>query len=1745
MRTARSALLVSALLLAWSPALAEDFIWIEGENPSRIPEVAAQAEEIHLQGTNKPEWLSEGKMLQMMLPPERAKEVLGSNGIVFGYEANVPAEGAWHFWARIGYAGSRSDFDYRVDGGKWIPVASKAPTQDIYELSVWNPIGWIRLETLKLDKGKHIIEFRHKPYAVEQDKGPAKPSRTLHMLDAICLTTQSHWVPNGKHKPGQPYKTDSDRAAGETVYDMPVSNQGHRSNVRLTGLWEIARWDERTVDPATRLEMPEKLPDLSKLHWYGIEVPGDRNAKRPDMKYAHRYLYRTRVRVPEEMADRGWVLRMERFSMIAAVFVNGQFCGWNRNCQSIWSCDVTGAIKPGEINEIVVAFKDVVYGIDPSRAKGRKDNLSHYAYFPLNMTFHVGIGMLMDMPVSWGHGGTAETGLAEPVILTAAGKVYTEDVFAIPSFQDKKLDLEITLHNPTSLEVQVEMENLVRPRDGGKAQEQVSLRFENRTLTLAPRASKSITLSQPWAKPHLWFPDDPFMYQVETILRIDGKPVDLRKTPFGFRQWGWKDTTAFTCNSVPWIFWCYAGKVDSAAELIEQCKRTGKNSIRYSVWANHIVDTDPRKISTSELLDELDRNGIVVRFNSLFDGEVANYGQGLTQDGRATYNRVLFGHLKDQFTQWVKGYRNHPSLLIWSLDNEIVYVNAHLQGQGQQWEPASRLLARHVMKVDPTRPVMVDGGRALRDPAEWKGVDDEVRKLGHLPVNGCHYNELKNYDVRDYPDAAYSAEGWYKGPPPFGPWPMVRNQPIFMGECFYARGWSLAKMASIGGEQCFVGYAQTYAARSKFMRWLSEGYRWNHTVAAWDFGLEKADDDFQIAWKPIALFCRQWTGHMTAGQKNPRLLKAINQTSQNVTLDLAYALTEGGETLTSRTRQVVLGPGWDRLWPVEVELPAIQQDRLDATFVLSIHRDGKEVFRDERPMRIYRSQSSRPVNMPSGMKLRVMDSKGLLTRKLQEMKLDFEPLAKPEDLPAGESLLLIAPGELAADQATKPIWQRLAADGARIVVLEQVHPLKYQALPADLDPVDVEGRIAFSENPAHPIFERIHRDDLSLWSPDHLTYRKPYRKATSGAVSLVQCDEELSCSAVAECRIGSGMLLLSQLCIGQKLGVDPVADRLLENMLRYGASYELPNKTSAIVVDSSDPRWSLLTDTGLKGRQVADVAAAISGKHRIAIIDATPSNLKALADSAPTVRSFVDSGGWIVLWGLEPDGLESFNRLVGVNHLLRPYSMELPRLRMPRDPLAAGMTYRDIIMTTGERIMRWKGTEWMSPHVFSYVVDYRDIAPFCTINGASPSAKTPKEPNARNVVNNLTSDEMWVYLYYMHVDAGEPDYLKLELPRRETPERFQIRFSTGYTTVEKIQALWGQGADVTFNVESDTSVQSFDLPSQPTDEFTVKFSKWTQTGKRPVLAVENFSLPVHRSEDFLAKVQPLTLPAGLVRYPMGKGGVVLNQLKILPREANPINAAKKASLVRALLENLGAAFAGRKPVIVGSGLEYQPVKIDPTLYNAYLDASGQPGWFTYPDRRAPKVNFSALPKGRQRLAGALYEVFDFKTSPAAASLMLAGQGSTTTEKQITIPVGRKADALFFLHACNPGRDLLRWQQRFETRPDKAGDPPTVFRYVIHYADGEKVQVPVVWNQSVGSWLVKQEPENQLSAAVAWAAKVDAKDSWHLAAWSMQWNNPRPEVKIESVDLLGSPEEGKRFGAAALLGLTTAHVRNQP
>lgn len=1665
---------------------AADYVWLEGEDPT------TQNFQVERTAGENSQFLSQAMWLRVNLEPAQVETQCPPEGILLGYDFEAPAAGRYEVWNRIGFEFVRSPFDWRVDRSEWKTILPEDLTTDLMEIGFWCEVAWIKMGEVDLTPGQHAVQIRLLPQSQEEG-GQPKIQRILYCSDALCLY-RGAFRPNGPHKPDAAWQTEADRQAAAQIFQVPAGGSwpGERRRIALKGLWQVCRFDEQEV--VDRTGPVTTLPEADQAFWMAIPVPGNKFEVKPELRLCHRFVYRTRVNVPADLAGRSFWLRFPSLSMIASVFVNGQFCGWTRAMFALWECDVTRAVRPGQVNEIAVAVKDSYYAFSPQKSgkscrlffntpvswMGSQNFINQYFDFPIGSSIYAGAAGLLETPS-----------------LEVAGPVYTTDVFVKPSVSRKELALEVSLLNPRDAERRIEVLNEVVPTGGGKPEKT----FSPRPVTLTAGQQAVLQISEPWQDPQLWWPDEPHLYQLITRVVLTGQVVDVRRTPFGFREWEWTGRQ-FRINGVPWQFWadCTLNDGDRNPEAaIAWWRRSGQNMWRF--WGTQFGGLDKQ-----QALDLMDAQGIVVRRSGIFDGQGANY---LHQLANGT---ELFDHWIEQLQAQVREERNHPSILIWSLENEITFINSRNLGLAAAVEPQIARAARVVMALDPTRPVMVDGGNCLMDNS--------------LPVNGVHY--MESY-WRDYPNEAYTLAKAYRAHeeavlPTWGrcPWQLVPDRPIFMGESFYARGSTPSAYSQFGGEGCFEGWGPAIRIGvGRLAKMLAEGYRW-HGVAAHHFWLGSSETDLHYnSWKPMCVLCREWNWSFGGGTQVPRTLKAFNNTHRGGPIEITWELQVDGRKVVSGRRICLLPPGGSKEFSIALSIPPVRK-RTAGEFVLTCRRDGREVFREVKPVAVLFAAGGRKPRLRKDQ-LVVWDPFGSVKARLTQRGVAFTAVAKGEDISMEDKVVVIGKDALTPRDATDPRWMALASTGTRLLVLEQAYPLRFLAVPGDLAPTDYAGSVAFAENLDHPAFDGLDQPDFFTWSGDSIVYRNVYRKATRGAVSLVQCDEQLGCSALAECPVNEGLMLLCQMVVGEKLATNPVAQRLFDNLLAYCEAYTLIRRKTAVVMNPASPTFKLLVASGLQFDARSDVLEALAeGLYEIVIFEATPKNLGKLADRPDQVKTFTGQGGWLMACGLTPQGLADFNRIVGVSHLLRPFELERVTLPPVRDPLMAGLTVRDVTLESGEQIFPWTGDKYLVDDAFTYLVDLEDIAPFGEFPGAPAgdraAARTAAAGWARNLVNGFTSADAWKLIYYM--STANPQ-VTLKLPREEVIERFSLVLNTHYSIATQVKLYFDNDpVPVVLSTQPHRERQDFNLKPRRAQTLRIELAQFDKPGQ--TTGIDNIWLHVRRSEDWRRKVKPLLNVGGLVKYPMGRGGLLLNQLNIKDAEAVPDNLQKKRVIFSTLLRNLHAVFAGGQ-VLTTAHLNFQPLPFNEQC-NQFL--TKERGWFEG-DR-----DLAHLPPGEITLDGVRYVIRDFKTSPVPSCIMLAGpgaKGNLPTEIR-GLKVGAKADVLFFLHTFNR---VAEWRPR---QPEEA--PPVLFRYVVHYADGSTAEVPVLYGEGVGHWIASQ-PMGLQSASVAWAAPFPGETSADQAVvYQFQWINPRPEVEIHSLDLAYGPE-GDRWGTPVLVALTAA------
>ncbi len=337
----------------------------------------------------------------------------------------------------------------------------------------------------------------------------------------------------------------------------------------------------------------------------------------------------------------------------------------------------------------------------------------------------------------------------------------------------------------------------------------------------------------------------------------------------------------------------------------------------------------------------------------------------------------------------------------------------------------------------------------------------------------------------------------------------------------------------------------------------------------------------------------------------------------------------------------------------------------------------------------------------------------------------------------------------------------------------------------------------------------------------------------------------------------------------------------------------------------------------------------------------------------------------------------------------------------------------------------------------------------------------------------------------------------------------------------QVNLLFDGKDKIEFKVAPNAEPQILTLPQpKSATNLTLQIADWVKKPGVTNIGIDNIYLKAVRPAGFYQKVKPMLNIGGMMEYPRGAGGVLLCNLNFKDAEEVPENANKKRTIFATLLRNLKAPFASGKSVIAGANLAYAPIDLSKQA-NQYRD---ERGWFG--DKQ---FTFKDLPVGKHAFAGVAYDIFDFPTSPVPTCVMLGGSGvpNNPAQEVKSIPVNRKADALFFLHTA-------RIDQRRNDQEVREKRKFEMCRYVVRYADGQTANVPIYSEIDIDDY--KQKTPGALPGAqIAWT-KLYAGTDLSAVAYSKQWDNPRPDAVIASIDLVYGAD---RRGVPVLLAVTAA------
>ena len=284
-------------------------------------------------------------------------------------------------------------------------------------------------------------------------------------------------------------------------------------------------------------------------------------------------------------------------------------------------------------------------------------------------------------------------------------------------------------------------------------------------LHLSANGTNTVTQMMELRSPKLWSPDSPELYSAEIEIVADGKMLDKASTHFGIRKIDVDAENGFRLNGqmLKLKGGCMhhdngplgSATIDRAEERrVELMKSNGFNAIRTS-----------HNPPSPAFLDACDRLGILV-VDEAFD--CWNEGKN-GQD----YHLYFKDWSERDIASMVRRDRNHPSVVIWSIGNEIP--------EQFRAEPTAKMLREAVLSHDTTRPITqaicTDWGNVSRN---WNQLSDVA--FLHLDIGGYNYEpgKYETDHARNPQRVMMATESFPKDF--FDYWSQVEKHPYVIGD---------------------------------------------------------------------------------------------------------------------------------------------------------------------------------------------------------------------------------------------------------------------------------------------------------------------------------------------------------------------------------------------------------------------------------------------------------------------------------------------------------------------------------------------------------------------------------------------------------------------------------------------------------------------------------------------------------------------------------------------------------------------------------------------------------------------------------------------------------------------------------------------------------------------------------------------------------------------------------------------------
>lgn len=1032
-----------------------------------------------------------------------------------------------------------------VLGGGWLPVNFK-------ELSLRKLTKTEKLQYLNDSLPVSNIATTKEKELLRQQQRKSYKSKTIKSLKSkrTEISLKGNWL----------FKPEHELSNRDSAFSLELNDDSWHT-LAVPGFWNPVRnWlhleDSHLPHPGSGISDNYREKEYRRCENYSF-----------DYKATDAAWYRHWIELPKNIEDKSIQLYFSAVSKIADIYVNGQQVGSHIGMFGDFKFEISSFLKPGK-NLIAVAVK-------VRKTEKRTDATESVAKA-------VSVEVTNDMLNSLPHGmfnGT-EGGIWQDVRLIITEKIRIDDVFA--NLNLEKGEIEIELFNQSSqtdtLSVALDIKALQTSKSIYKTNSQDLIIIE-------ANSSKKVVIKIPNIPAKAWSPEFPNMYKLRTSLLRNQELVDEKTIETGFRTFESRNHQ-FMLNGTP--YWL-GGANHPPAGIAPNDERLANRFFELMHNGRQMATRSHGCPFTETWMKAADHQGVAVSYEGswpwLMIGDIPS--------------EELIEIWKAEMLALVKKYRNHPSLFIWTINNEMYftmfYHNDPKAVRLKKWQILSDLI-KAIRELSPNTLISADSGYSrlkgdFEENLKPHGIDD-----GDIDDRHVYFNWY-NRDFFQIKDSEWAKRiYWSPG--------ANANRPFFSQES--STGYTNNDDGHFNRKYLFNNYVpQSWVGdwayedkdpsyslnRHAFMsKELLESIRRTSPESAgillfsnvcWFQNVYDADkikpypiyEAIKKASSSVLISAELMGRNYYAGEPIKTKVCIINQSIHKKewpASTLQWFLKHEGKTIASGAQNIASIPYYDRVWAdLTIDLPKhLPLAKSYCQLEFSIQSED-QVYNNSYDLCLVEKSWLDLSVMDSTQLISVYDISGETYQLLDFMGIKYHKLKDLTEIRLVEADLIIV-ANLDQDEEVRYGWEdvkKVCGNGTNVLLIHPGKHMQWLYYHKIQSIYERKGRLVNMHIPEHPAFNEIDPMELVWWQMDsnekprvcRRSYRLKHKENSQNLCTYLRPHTglsgdrsttlfEMSGVPLIEIQEKKGRLIASEMETNQGIK-DPIAAKLFLNMI--------------------------------------------------------------------------------------------------------------------------------------------------------------------------------------------------------------------------------------------------------------------------------------------------------------------------------------------------------------------------------------------------------------------------------------------------------------------------------------------------------------------------------------------------------------------------------------------------------------------